>query len=128
MSFRFVVVDDAAFLREVIKSTLTQAGGICVGEAGNGVDAMDAVSMTLPDLVTLDLVMPHANGLQIAMQLKEIHSDVKILVCSTLDEDMYRNQAIVAGADDYLAKPFTKDQIVEKVMNLLSRESLQWKS
>ncbi len=128
MSFRFVVIDDAAFLREVIKNTLTQAGGVFVGEADNGLEAIDVVQATLPDILTLDLVMPHANGLQIALQLKEIHPDLKILVCSTLDEDLYRDKAIGAGADDYISKPFSKENLIEKVTKLLARENIEWKS
>ncbi len=122
MSFRFVVVDDAAFLREVIKNTITQMGGVCVGEASDGGEAVAVVAQALPDLVTLDLVMPRANGLQIAGQLKDLHPEIKILACTTLDEEIYRDKALAAGIDDFLMKPFSKEDLLEKISKLIVKE------
>ena len=122
MKIRFAVVDDAAFLRELIKNIVISAGGICVGEAENGDDAVKLVQATLPDLVFLDMVMPLKNGIETARTLKEVTPDVKIIGCSTIDNDAMIEKAREAGFDHYLTKPFTKDQILQAISKVLPQQ------
>ncbi len=121
MSIRFAVVDDAAFLRELLKSILTSQGHICVGEAANGEEAIQLIERTLPDLVMLDIVMPGRTGIETAKALKEIYPDLKIVGCSTIDEPHLVEKAYDAGFDAYVLKPFTKDQIIQAVNQSLAR-------
>ncbi|HWU43816.1 MAG TPA: response regulator [Bdellovibrio sp.] len=122
MKIRFAVVDDAAFLRELIKNIVTSAGGICVGEAENGEEAVKLVQATLPDVIFLDLVMPQKNGIETAKTLKELTPEVKIIGCSTLDSENFVEQAHAAGFDAYIAKPFTKDQILNTISKVLPQQ------
>lgn len=119
MNIRFAVVDDAAFLRELVKNIVTSAGGTCVGEAGNGDEAIALVQSTLPDLVFLDMVMPLRNGIETAKVLKELHPEVKIIGCSTIDQEALVQKAYEAGFDDYITKPFSKDQILNAISKVL---------
>ena len=119
MRVRFVIADDAPFLRELIRNILSAEGAICVGEATNGDEAVRMVQDTLPDLIFLDMVMPVSNGLQAARLIKESHPEVKIIGCSTIDSPELIKQAIDAGFDSYLTKPFTREQIVDAIIKLI---------
>lgn len=119
MKIRFAVVDDAAFLRELLKNIITSAGGICVGEAENGDEAITLVESTLPDLVMLDMVMPLRNGIDTAKALKELHPEIKIIGCSTVDQEALVQKAREAGFDAYIVKPFTKEQVISAIYQVL---------
>jgi two-component system chemotaxis response regulator CheY len=111
MKFRFIVIDDAVFIREILKNITEGIGGHCVGEAENGREALELVRKTLPDLIYLDLVMPMKNGFEIIDEIKEIWPEAKIVVCSTLDQpDIIKklNDKSIAG---YFSKPFSKIEI-----------------
>lgn len=118
MKYRFLVVDDAGFMREIIKNILVDAGGICVGEASNGDEAIAIAQATLPDLVVLDMVMPMRNGIQTAQVIKELHPEMKIIGCSTIDEEVLIQKACSVGFDAYVTKPFSKEEIIENVIKV----------
>lgn len=120
MQLRFAVIDDAAFLRELVKNIAEAAGCICVGEASNGDEAISLVQSTLPDLVFLDMVMPFRNGIETAKVLKEIHPEIKIIGCSTVDQEALVNRAFEAGFDTYVTKPFTRDQLINAISQVMS--------
>ena len=111
MKFRFVIVDDTAFIREIIKNIGESLGGVCVGEGETGMDAIALVRKTLPDLLFLDLVMPIRNGLEVLGEIKEIWPDLKIVACSTLDQQHIIDEALIKGVHHYLTKPFSKEEI-----------------
>jgi two-component system chemotaxis response regulator CheY len=119
MKIRFTVIDDAAFLRELIKNIMSSAGHICVGEAENGNDGIRLVSSVLPDLVFLDMVMPLRNGLESARAIKESHPDIMIIGCSTIDNDAMIEKAHEAGFDAYITKPFSKENLLMVVSKVL---------
>ena len=111
MKFRFAVVDDTAFIREIIKNIGESLGGVCVGEGENGRDAVSIVKKTLPDLLFLDLVMPIKNGLEVLDEIKQTWPDLKIVACSTLDQQHIIDEASAKGVHQYLTKPFSKEEI-----------------
>ncbi|MEK2689529.1 response regulator [Bdellovibrio sp. GT3] len=119
MKIRFAVIDDAAFLRELIKNMMSNAGHQCVGEAENGNDGIRLVDSVLPDLVFLDMVMPLRNGLETARAIKEAHPDIQIIGCSTIDNDAMIEKAHEAGFDAYITKPFTKENLLLVVSKVL---------
>lgn len=118
MAIRFIVVDDAAFLRELVKNILTDAGHIFVGEAANGVEALQVAQSSLPDLVFMDMVMPQKNGIEATKEIKSFLPEVKVIGCSTIDQEGLIAQAKSAGFDAYIQKPFTKEQILTAVLNM----------
>lgn len=117
MSFRFVVVDDAIFIREILKNIAKNVGGQCVGEAENGRDALELVRKTLPDLIFLDLVMPIKNGIEILDELKEIWPELSVVCCSTLDQPEILQQLKNKGVKAIFPKPFSKNEIEEYLKN-----------
>jgi len=119
MKFRFAIVDDATFIREIIKNIGEGMGGTCVAEAENGRDALQAVRSTLPDLLFLDLVMPLRNGFEIIEEIKEIWPEIKIVICTTLDQDDMIQKVQEKGIQDYLTKPFSKAEIEAVIQKLM---------
>ena len=118
MKLRYVIVDDAPFIRELIKNIVGSTGSIFVGEAANGREALQVVATTLPDLVFLDMVMPEMNGPETAIQLKKKFPELKIIGCSTLDNPAIVSKSLSEGFDAYITKPFSKQQILFEIENL----------
>ncbi len=113
-----MIVDDAPFIREVLKSTLESEGLIVVGEAQNGTMALDLYKSLKPDLVIMDIIMPDKTGLQATVEILEVDPAAKVLACSTVDDDLMVNKALDAGCLGYLTKPFEKKDLMEKVHSL----------
>jgi two-component system chemotaxis response regulator CheY len=111
LQFRFVIIDDAVFIREILRNIAESQGGHCVGEAENGREAVELIKKTLPDLVFLDLVMPIRNGLEILEEIKVVWPDLKIVVCSTLDQPEILDKLKTQGVDAIFPKPFSKNEI-----------------
>jgi two-component system chemotaxis response regulator CheY len=122
MSFRYIVIDDAAFVGELIKNILKSSDAICVGQALNGEDGFLLFEKSLPDLVVLDMVMPKQNGIELARKIREISQDVVILACSTLDDKNIIENAMDLGCSDYIVKPFTKEGFLEVVKKHLKTD------
>jgi two-component system chemotaxis response regulator CheY len=121
MKPKFVIVDDAAFLREVLKNIISSENVQIVGEAENGSEAIVVVDQTRPDAVFLDLVMPIKNGIEAALAIKNKHPNIKIIGCSTVDQINIINQAKAVGFDEYITKPFSKDQINKIISKLFNQ-------
>lgn len=90
-----------------------------MGEAANGDEAVALVESTLPDLVFLDMVMPLRNGIETAKVIKELHPEIKIIGCSTIDQEALVQKAYDSGFDDYITKPFSKEQVLESIKKVL---------
>jgi len=115
MGFRYIIIDDAPFVSELIKNILKSSAGSYVGEALNGDEGFKLFEKTLPDLVILDIVMPKQNGIELARKIREISHDVKIIACSTLDDRNIMENAIDVGCDEYITKPFTKESFLKVI-------------
>lgn len=115
MSFRYIVIDDAAFVSELVKNILKDSGGVCVGQALNGEEGFRLFEKTLPDLVILDMVMPKENGIELARKIREITREVIIIACSTLDDTNIVENAMDVGCNEYVVKPFSKDGFLKIV-------------
>ncbi|NOZ50494.1 MAG: response regulator transcription factor [Chloroflexi bacterium] len=122
MPARILVVDDERPLREFISRNLA-VRGFEVFKAANGLEAM-AVFQTQPlDLIILDLMMPHLNGLEVTERIRR-SSTVPIIVLSALDDERDKVKALDMGADDYLSKPFGVEELLARVRVALRR--VEW--
>jgi DNA-binding response OmpR family regulator len=117
-----LVVDDDAPLRALLISILTRAG-FATDEARTGAEAIQAVRDDRPDAVVLDVCLPDANGLELCHELREEHGDdLKVLFVSGERVDSFARVAgFLAGADDYLVKPFDPDELIARVRRLVRR-------
>jgi len=102
---RVLVVDDHAILRDGIRSILeSQEDIIVIGEASDGVEAIEYTGKLLPDIVLMDISMPKANGLEATRQIKELYPQVKVLIMTQHDNREYITPALQAGASGYVLK------------------------
>jgi two-component system chemotaxis response regulator CheY len=115
-----LIVDDIAFVRKTLKQILTSHGYKVVGEAENGIDAIELYESTRPDLVTMDLVMPNMNGVAATRAILKNDPDAKIVILSGMMQENLVSEAIMAGAKDYIVKPFQTDEVMRVLESVLS--------
>ena len=119
MSKKILIVDDAAFMRMMIKDILTKNGFEVIGEAADGVQAVEKYNETQPDLVTMDITMPEMDGITALKQIREFNPSAKIIMCSAMGQQAMVIDAIQAGAKDFIVKPFQADRVIEAIQKAL---------
>ena len=119
MGRRILIVDDAAFMRMMIKDILTKNNFEVVGEAADGVQAIDKYMELKPDLVTMDITMPEMDGITALKKIKEKDPSATIIMCSAMGQQAMVIDAISAGAKDFIVKPFQADRVVEAIEKAL---------
>jgi two-component system chemotaxis response regulator CheY len=117
---RILVVDDAAFMRKMVKDALSAAGHEIVGEAGNGAEAVARFQELKPDLLTLDITMPEKDGLAALADIIGSDPNARVVMCSALGQETKVVQALKLGAKDFVVKPFQADRVVEAVGKALA--------
>ncbi|RKD24253.1 two-component system response regulator [Ammoniphilus oxalaticus] len=120
MSHKVLVVDDAAFMRMMIKEILTKNGFTVVAEAGDGIQAIEKYKEYTPDLVTMDITMPEMDGITAVKEIRKINPDAKIIMCSAMGQQAMVIDAIQAGAKDFIVKPFQADRVLEAIRKILT--------
>jgi len=115
MAFRVLVVDDAAFMRMMVKDILSKNGYEVVGEAENGLKAVEKWQELKPDLTTMDITMPEMDGITAVKEIKKIDPSAKVIMCSAMGQQAMVVEAIQAGARDFIVKPFQPDRVLEAV-------------
>ncbi len=119
MGNKILIVDDAAFMRMMIKDILTKNGYEVVGEAENGLRAVEKYKELLPDLVIMDITMPEVDGIQAVREIKKIDSNARIIMCSAMGQQAMVIESIQAGARDFIVKPFQAERVVEAVKKVI---------
>ena len=115
MAIRVLVVDDAAFMRMMVKDILSKNGYEVVGEAENGLKAVEKYQELKPDLTTMDITMPEMDGISAVKAIKKIDPSAKVIMCSAMGQQAMVVEAIQAGARDFIVKPFQPDRVLEAV-------------
>jgi two-component system KDP operon response regulator KdpE len=118
---RILVVDDEVHIRRALRSRLT-AEGYDVVEAADGPRAVDEVALAAPDAVILDLGLPGFDGAEVVRRVR-VFSGVPIVMLSALDQESAKISALDAGADDYVTKPFSSDELLARMRAVLRRAS-----
>ena len=116
---KILIVDDAAFMRMMIKDILTKNGYEVVAEAANGVEAVELYKSHQPDLVTMDITMPEMDGIEAVKQIKAVNPAAKVIMCSAMGQQSMVMDAIKAGANDCIVKPFQADRVLEAVKKIV---------
>lgn len=119
MGKAILIVDDAAFMRMMIKEILTKNGFDVVGEASDGAEAVEKYKELNPDLVTMDITMPEMDGIAALKEIKKMDPDAKIIMCSAMGQQTMVIDAIQAGAKDFIVKPFQADRVIEAITKAL---------
>jgi len=118
---KIMIVDDAAFMRMMIKNILVKNGYDVVGEAENGRQAVGLYTDTKPDLVTMDITMPEMDGLEAVKAIRSNDPSAVIIMCSAMGQQSMVMDAIQAGAKDFIVKPFQQERLLQAVERALSR-------
>ncbi len=121
MSERILIVDDAAFMREMLCDLLTEEGYQIAAEAADGDEAVAAYAEHSPDLVMLDIVMPRKSGLEALREIVAYDSEAKVVMCSALGQESLVMEALDAGAKDFVVKPFKPDRAIDVIKKVLSK-------
>lgn len=121
MKLRVLVVDDAIFMRRMISDILVENGMEVVGEADTGAKAIERYKELRPDLVTMDIIMPELNGIDAVRKIIEHDAQAKIVMCSALGQQALVQDALAAGAKDFLIKPFNAARVVEVIAKVFNQ-------
>ena len=119
MSGKVLVVDDSILMRRMIGETLSAAGWKVVGEAADGLQAVEQYQQLRPDAVTMDIVMPGAGGIYALEEILKIDPAARVVVVSALNQTRMISEAIRKGAQDFIAKPFLPEQLQATMANCL---------
>ena len=119
MGKTILIVDDAAFMRMMIKDILTKNGFEVVGEAQTGKVAVELYQKLKPDLVTMDITMPEMNGIEAVKAIKKLDPAARVMMCSAMGQQAMVIDAIQAGARDFIVKPFQPNRVIEAVQKAL---------
>ncbi|QOY34479.1 response regulator [Anaerobacillus alkaliphilus] len=115
MANRILIVDDAAFMRMMIKDILSKNGFEIAGEANDGAQAVEKYKELSPDLVTMDITMPEMDGITALKEIKKFDPNAKVIMCSAMGQQAMVIDAIQAGAKDFIVKPFQADRVIEAI-------------
>lgn len=119
MDKKILIVDDAAFMRMMIKDTLKKNGYENLIEAADGELAVQSFKAENPDLVIMDITMPNKNGLEALKEIKQIDPNAKVVMCSAMGQESMVVEAIRSGAKDFIVKPFKADRVLKTVQGIL---------
>ena len=119
MGKTILIVDDAAFMRMMIKDILSKNGYNVAGEAENGAKAVEKYNELKPDLVLMDITMPEMDGIQALKKIKETDPSALVIMCSAMGQQAMVIESIQSGARDFIVKPFQADRVLEAVRKVV---------
>ena len=111
MDKKIMIVDDAMFMRKTIRNSLESAGYSSIVEAEDGETAIGIYQKEMPDLMLLDITMPGKSGIEVLVEIMRIHPEGKVVMCSAIGQVMMIQKAILAGAQEFIVKPFKKEEL-----------------
>ncbi len=122
MSFRVLIADDAAFMRQMIREIIEPEGFEVVGEATDGVEVVESYHQLEPDLVMMDIVMPKCSGIDAVREIVAKAPGACIVMCSALGQETLVMEALQAGAKDFIVKPFKPDAVLSTLKKVSEKE------
>lgn len=115
---RVLIVDDASFMRMTIKNMLLNYEYEIVGEAENGLEAVEKYKELQPDIVTMDITMPELDGIQALRMIKKLNPGASVVMVSALGQEAKMKEAIIYGAKGFIVKPFKEDILLGALSKL----------
>ncbi len=116
---KILTVDDAAFMRKVIKDTLSKAGYTDIHEAEDGAKAVEKYNEIKPDLVLMDITMPNMDGLEALKAIRAADPNANVVMCSAMGQETMVIDAIRSGAKDFIVKPFKPERVLKTVTSIV---------
>lgn len=118
MNHNVLIADDSTFTREILREVL-EGNHEIVGEAENGLQAVELFEEHAPDLVLMDIAMPHRDGIEATAEITERDGDANVIVCTSADQEEMIKEAIRAGARGYVTKPFDETSVLEAIESVV---------
>jgi two-component system chemotaxis response regulator CheY len=118
---RILVADDAAFMRMMIREIVEEGGFEVVGEASDGIQAVERFRELTPDLVTMDIVMPRKSGIDALKAIMQLDPKACVVMCSALGQESLVAEALAAGARDFIVKPFKPASVLATLGKLVDK-------
>ncbi|MES0488706.1 MAG: response regulator [Leptospirales bacterium] len=118
---KVLIVDDSGYMRQVIRKYLEPKGFVIIGEAQDGWEAIQLFDQLRPDVVTMDISMKKMGGIEATKKIKAIDSKAKVIMVSALGEARFIKEAIKAGANDFIIKPFAEERLVGSITNVVGK-------
>ncbi len=122
MGTKILIVDDASFMRMMLRNVLSSHGYEVVGEAENGRLAVKTYQEIKPEIVLIDLIMPEMGGIEAVKKIIELDRDAKIIICSAMGQQALVVEAMQAGARDFIVKPFQPSSVIEAIQKVEREE------
>ena len=119
---RILVADDASFMRQMIREIVEGEGHQVVAEASDGIEAIEQFKKHHPDVVTMDIVMPRRSGIDAVKGIVEIDPTACVVMCSALGQETLVQEALQAGARDFIVKPFKPDAVIATLRKVIEKE------
>ena len=119
MAKKILLVDDAAFMRKMIRETLSKNGYTELFEAVDGADAVEKFGEIGPDLVIMDITMPNMDGLEALKAIRAKDGSANVVMCSAMGQESMVMDAVRSGAKDFIVKPFKPDRVLKTVASIL---------
>ena len=119
MAKKILLVDDAAFMRKMIKDTLSKNGYTELFEAVDGADAVEKFGEIGPDLVIMDITMPNMDGLEALKAIRAADANANVVMCSAMGQETMVIDAIRSGAKDFIVKPFKPERVLKTVTSIV---------
>jgi two-component system chemotaxis response regulator CheY len=123
MMARVLVADDASFMRQMIREIVEAEGFEVCGEASDGIEAVEEFRRLQPDVVTMDIVMPRKSGIDAVRGIIALDAGACVVMCSALGQESLVNEALEAGARDFIVKPFNPECVIETLRKALEKET-----
>ncbi len=117
---RILIVDDAKFMRTLVKDALIPIGHEIIGEAENGNEAVELYKKLRPDLVTMDITMREKDGIEAAEEILTLNPQAKIIMVTALGQENLLTKAIKLGVKDFVVKPFPPERLQKAAEKALS--------
>lgn len=118
MSATVMIVDDALFMRNILRGILKEKGYNVVAEAASGIEAMKKLHEHKPNIILLDIILPDANGLELLDSILKTRPLTKVAICSAIGQDAIVQKALNHGAKAFIQKPFTPEKVIEVLTTL----------
>lgn len=120
----FVITDDAIFMRTLLRKIIEQNEEYEVlGEASNGLEAIEAAQKYQPGILTLDITMPEMDGIQAVKEILKVSPKTRIIMVSAMGQQSMVIEAIKQGAKDFVVKPFDKSRVYQSIRNVLAMDN-----
>ena len=119
MAKKILLVDDAAFMRKMLKDALSKNGYTDLYEAVDGADAVEKYDELKPDLVIMDITMPNMDGLEALKAIRGKDGSANVVMCSAMGQESMVMDAVRSGAKDFIVKPFKADRVLKTVTSIV---------